>query len=525
MKPKADLLHLGGDLYGLKFAYDEVAKDCIKAIPGSAYRPDLGKIWQLPIDALDAAREVLEFEEPEDWEGAKDGWGKPIDPAAHKYQSLGGWRIYFDRTFMLNYEMGLGKTPTTIWALKQKAVSGLTLIICPASVRENWKRELAKWWPDHPSLAVVRSGPDWDEIGEAQIVIASYEMVAGKFYSKATSWDWVVLDEIHFIKKWDSGRALAVNQIRGMNPKAGFIGLSGTPITNEPSDLWHQLDVLWPGRFGSYTKFCERYCGKEPQEHAPRGYVYKGLNPDRAEELKHRLSFLSQRVTKLEVAHLLPAMTVSTRYVKQRHLKGLDELKPEALESYQLAAGGAKIDATIEILDEARGSGQSKFAVLTHLKATAENAAAVLKARGYEVELVTGDTPEKERYAAFDRCRDSGKATVLVATMHSVGIGVDLTFAQTFVFAELYWSPSVVLQALGRFQRLSGRHNVNGYFLVMEGTMEEAVARFLEKKIEAIGKVITPGAAEAAASGVVKPREETEEEMLAAIALLAEGLD
>lgn len=493
-------------LHELRFGYNPSKIERIKKIPGvkprykPATKPGAKAVfdcWLAPHDAMRFVAAILEEDMP--------NYVRPTPPpvvevkGALPFQEAGVANLLHKRDFMLVYEPGLGKTPTTIWALKEchKKLTLPVLIVAPANVREHWRREITKWWSDHPPVTVIEKGADWNDAfpKPGQIVICSYELIA-----QALLWEWgvVVLDESHYVKEGryeHSKRSQNVAFLRERNPLALFWLLTGTPISNEPKDLWHQLEVMLPGHFGTYWQFAKRYCNVREHEY---GTDVSGVNAEHAAELQERLSFYTQRVTKHEVAHLLPALRVSTLYVKQRHLKGLDELAEAALEGYQEASADKKISAVVELFEEHRQAGRIRFAALTHLKSTVAKLAGALRAAGYNVLEVTGDVSERERYVAMDEARAATKPTVFVATMHAVLHGVDLTFAETVAYAEMYWQPSVMVQSLGRFNRLSGTHAVNAYFIVCGGTREEAISGVVTRKIEAMSQLIAKGAGESA---------------------------
>ena len=87
--------------------------------------------------------------------------------------------------------------------------------------------------------------------------------------------------------------------------------------------------------------------------------------------------------------------------------------------------------------------------------------------------------------------------------MHAVGIGIDLTAFPLVVFAELYYSPEKMVQALGRFNRLSGTQPVTAYLMILANTIEETIAQQLEIKLSTINGLIRSGSSENKLAGAL----------------------
>jgi SNF2 family DNA or RNA helicase len=120
---------------------------------------------------------------------------------------------------------------------------------------------------------------------------------------------------------------------------------------------------------------------------------------------------------------------------------------------------------------------------------------------------ITGEDSPESRNALLRQAKEHTKA-IVVATMHSIGIGIDLTFCTQALFAELYYRPETVIQAIGRFSRLSGKVPSSVAILCVEGTADEMLAQHLLAKIAAINKVVQPGDSEAKLSDALGTQDE-----------------
>ena len=149
------------------------------------------------------------------------------------------------------------------------------LVLCPASVKYNWRNEINKWLPGRS--AIVLNGLDAYPRAEdykADFVITNYDLLAGRKNKKDTTkskeghgrmlklvgFQTVICDESHVLAHRESARTTIVKEIAG--GAEYVLLLSGTPIINGPSDLITQLQILkrLENDFGGWFKFISRYC-------------------------------------------------------------------------------------------------------------------------------------------------------------------------------------------------------------------------------------------------------------------------
>jgi SWI/SNF-related matrix-associated actin-dependent regulator 1 of chromatin subfamily A len=154
-------------------------------------------------------------------------------------------------------EMGLGKTVQAIGFINAKRGEiGNVLIVCPASVKLNWRAELERWlvWPEgKPTIHVVNGRGSTDS--EAEIVIVNYDVLGRhRDWVIRRKWDLIILDEAHFCKNRDAKRTRALLGLTATYKWA----LTGTPILNTPADLHPILDWLQPGRWDGWWDFARR---------------------------------------------------------------------------------------------------------------------------------------------------------------------------------------------------------------------------------------------------------------------------
>lgn len=390
------------------------------------------------------------------------------------------------RRWLFGDEMGLGKTAQAITICKHSAYKRI-LVVCPAIVRSAWLREFDKWWPEHPRIGNVWAGParatmSKKKRGElelaytAPIIVTSYNLV---HHVIDKGYDCIVQDECHrLINPAASWSKVLRNKVENA-PELAVLGLTATPMPDKPLDAIGIIEAVWPGRMGGLDsrgnikfKTKERYSNAE---HNGYGWSFKGVNELFADELRARLSTMMSRTTKKEIAHLLPTFDVKVLTI------------PKSSKTKMQYAAEWSEDAAV---------GASHLCIMTDLRETAAKIAKKLeKSQERSVYLVTGALQPEQRNKVLAEAKNCRNA-IIVATMHSVGIGIDLTFATSCLFIELAHRPEAVVQALGRFSRLSSTVPSAVEILVVEGSREERRAFRLQDKLEAIDKVAESGLSE-----------------------------
>lgn len=249
---------------------------------------------------------------------------------------------------------GLGKT---IQAIATVVGSGAlpALVICPATLKLNWKREIERWVPGakvqilsgtgKPSKTNIsrakRSSTEVDS--EAGWVIVNYDILSHWAETLARSpFRAVVADESHALKSGKAQRTQATAKvIGGTNPEV-VLFLTGTPVLNRPIELWSQLDLLGhAGAFGGFWPFAKRYCAGESSNW---GMKFDGAQNMEELNLKLRSGGMMVRRTKEEVLTELPPKVWATVPVQmtpgdsKKYLKAEESIANWAAEQRALEA-------------------------------------------------------------------------------------------------------------------------------------------------------------------------------------------
>ena len=417
------------------------------------------------------------------------------------------------RRAILADDMGLGKARQSITALREAAPQGPWLVVCPASVKSNWAREIAAVNEADP-VNIVGPGPvpKPDYTGW---VIINYDILARHVETlRGLPWDGLVFDEAHYLKNHTSQRSRVARQLVDDADTAVVHCLTGTPVTNRPRDLFPLLQVVGHPMARSFLSFAKRYCAAE---HSGYGWVTDGAS--NLDELRLQLHGVMLLRTKDEVLDLPPKIrnwmpvTVSEGTAKKEMRKVLEVLMLRAqeraaagsrsrprhttggqdrvrflasLSKARLALAKAKVPATIDLVDGAVAQGE-KVIIFTGFDAPAK---AIAEHFGDQAVLLTGATPAKSRQRLVDRFQQDETVRVFVANIVAGGVGLTLTAARQVVFNDLDWVPANHWQAEDRAYRIGQTGTVNVTYLVAEQTIDEFVRSALQVKALLVERVV-----------------------------------
>lgn len=460
----------------------------------------------------------------------------------------------FERNAVLiGDEMGLGKTIQAIGILNACPDLKRCLVICPASLKLNWKRELEKW--------LVRKRPIF--IADSKvcpsladgIVIINYDVVRKhEALLKETEWDAVICDEAHYLKNPKAQRTKCVfgeratekEKKNGAADVPGIMGrkrilLSGTPIANKPVELFPLINYLDPITWGNFFKFAIRYCAAHQGSH---GWEFDGASHLDELQEKLRQTIMVRRLKKDVLTELppkrrqvieFPATGDLARVARQEleAYEGVEDLEAEVelaaasddpnayesavdklakgqravfegLSTLRLETARAKISLCVEHLTEAVEE-SGKVVCFAHHK---EVVRAIADKFGNAAVQLVGDTAMIDRQAAVDRFQKDPTCKLFIGSIMAAGVGITLTAAAHVVFCELDWVPGNVSQAEDRCHRIGQRESVLVQHLVLEGSLDATMARRIIAKQDVIDRaldVVAEKRGEPAQDGTLTP--------------------
>jgi SNF2 family DNA or RNA helicase len=404
---------------------------------------------------------------------------------------------------ILGDDMGLGKTRQAIIALKESAPSGVFLIICPASLKLNWAREIRLVDPDARIEVLGVSGY---EHPQPQWVIVNYDLLARNAERLRTvPWTGVALDEAHFIKN-ASQRSSQAMKILGVSddkradvagPRLVFL-LTGTPMPNRPRDLFNLLRAVGHPSARSFISFARQYCGAYRNDY---GWVTDGAS--NLGELNLLLKEVMLRRKKDDVLDLPPkirswvpaqitgdaAWNANEGFLNW--FLGSDASRPNDTEflaritKLRLALHKAKHAACAERIKDVVASGQKVLVFTSYTEGITRHK----KTLGDQAVTITGADNAKQRMAAMDAFQKDPSVTVALCNLIAGGVGLNLTAATHVIFQDLDWVPANHLQAEDRCYRIGQDKQVTVEYLLANGTLDTYIARLLEAKIKLVQAV------------------------------------
>ena len=427
-----------------------------------------------------------------------------------------------------------------------RAFKHKTLIVCPSHVRGVWERppsaalgdehggEVYRWWPDAAKLGI--EAPYGLKVRQlnpaAQVAVIHYDIVHA-WVEELLAWGFrfVAFDEIHALQTPTSRRS---NACRALARAASVrVGLTGTPMANRPRDLWNLLDILSEGRFGDFFPFGKRYADAHKVEIAIAGGVTKTVwnfdGRSNEEELHRRLSWMMLRRTKREVAKEMPAKTRQVIDVEVRPVARMTFASMSASVTNSAAmrraldiSADAKLPAAVNLVKSHLEDGH-KVIAFTWRREVAERIAgecAKLGLVGY-VHGGIGASIRSKRIAALRAHKGPG---VLACTIASCATGIDLSFADNGVFAELTWEWHALLQSEDRLHRIGRVVPTLIQYVIGRGTADELVLSGVISKLDTFEAVVGKAGdgMKAALEGEKEPEEKGLSRLAAALRAMTE---
>jgi SNF2 family DNA or RNA helicase len=418
-------------------------------------------------------------------------WPHPLFP----YQASGVRALISKPSLLLADEMGLGKTIQAIAALRCLFAAGaarVVLVVAPAGLVLQWRREFRLWAPELRLLTVLGTSSARDAIwrGKAQVYIASYETVRtdlGDRGHRNRDWDVVIIDEAQRIKNPDADISRAVKRL----PRRYAWALSGTPLENSLGDLISILDFVAPGRFrpGTFARGLRRVLG-EVQLRRRRAEVLHDLPPKLPVQVlvdlepRQRLAYdRAEREGIIRLASLGADLRINHVLELILRLKQICNFCPETGASAKL----------IDLHERLRRVVTSGERALVFSQFAAEPFGVKRLARELEEFhplVLSGDLPVETRAEVIRQFEREHERKLLLLSLRVGGIGLNLTAASYVFHFDRWWNPAVETQAEDRTHRIGQAKPVHVYSYLCSDTVEERVAEILAQKRQLFTDVV-----------------------------------
>ena len=446
---------------------------------------------------------------------------KGLDAKLRDYQKEGvKWLSYLNDNNMggcLADDMGLGKTVQTIalLCLKQSESDLPSLIVMPRSLIFNWEAEFRKFAPAIDVYTHYGAGRNLEEALKHKVILTSYAVLRNdiELFGKE-NFHYVILDESQNIKNVGAQTTKAVWLLKSLHKLA----ISGTPIENNLTEIYSLFRFLNPDMFGSLDDFNSKYVVPIQENH----------DEDASSDLRRKIFPFILRRLKQDVLTDLPDLTEQVltvemspeqaRFYEQRRryfaqeveshissggdnrqmrfelLQALSELRqiasvPEEKSDGRIAS--PKIELLADNVVQAVESGH-KVVVFFNFLAGIELTATRLEKAGIGVAIMTGATSDRKR--VVERFQNSPDCQVMLMTVKTGGVGLNLTAADMVFVAEPWWNRAAEQQAISRLHRIGQKKAVNCYYMITAGTIEEKIRKLQDQKAALVDAVISSDA-------------------------------
>ncbi|HEX2853139.1 MAG TPA: DEAD/DEAH box helicase [Opitutaceae bacterium] len=501
------------------------------------------------------AQEILQelspgFQPPETWRARSEALRNlsslppaplpsALETQLRPYQRLGvAWLWHLHRNKLagiLADEMGLGKTLQALGLLSVlgRGASGpasSSLVVAPASLLENWRREAARFAPQlrtfvHHGERRLASAADF---AGHDLVVTSYGTLArDQELFTSVEFACVIADEAQHIKNRRSQNAAA---LRALRSRGRFL-LTGTPLENSLDDLRSLFEFLLPGyldRVPAGLRADERVWFDDRLRAKTAPYILRrtkqSVAPELPEKLEQtvwcemapaqaRLYRTTQEKSERALLDLAGsgASEASLRFAALTQLLRLRQIacdprllqKQEIREDESRAApnppfsDSAKLDAFRELLEEAVDDGHRVlvFSQFTSLLALLREE---LDRDALPYCYLDGSMTPRARQAEVDRFQSTPDISVFFLSLKAGGTGLNLTGADTVIHFDPWWNPAAEAQATDRAHRIGQTRAVTSYKLIASGTVEEKVLALQTEKRALLADVFEASDAAAA---------------------------
>lgn len=431
--------------------------------------------------------------------------------------------------------MGLGKSAQAVRASDLIGAQRI-LVVCPASVRMNWRREFHRFSPVDRQIVVLM--PGMPSVPDPEVLVVSYEQAYNhRKILMARTWDALILDEAHYLKEREARRTKAIYGYAnhpGLKHRAKRVWrLTGTPAPNNAGELYTHLRSAGLVSI-AYWDFVFQFCTGFNHD-----YGFKITGHKNVEELKKILAPFMLRRTLMDVDMELPPfrfqevvvpaskVELDPWFVEQIHNSGgkaefYHEIKvgeqtlkdalfqvdidydfhtdkhllsvmgglQSALATYRRFTAMAKLPACLDIIEEElKNDPAHKVVIFAIHRSVIETT--MERFRPFKPVTVYGNTPAEKKQKHIDRFIDDPHTRVFIGNIQAAGTGIDglQKVAHCVEFLEQDWVPSNNAQALARVHRNGQTKRVRARVFLLENSLDERITKALTRKTTELARI------------------------------------
>ncbi len=418
-------------------------------------------------------------------------------------------------------DMGLGKTVQILAFLedlRRVKPTAKVLLVVPATLVGNWKKEAERFVPDMKVEILHRIGKkeieERLEHSDAFLFVTTYQTAIRVEGMQKTEWECVILDEAQAVKNPRAKTTRTIKQI----PAPMRIAMTGTPIENDLSNLWSIFDFLNKGLLGSSGDF-DRFCSS--LDTTPDGYgrLKNMISPFLLRRLKTDRSIISDLPEKIERVDYVE-MSKKQVVLYQQVIRETEE---RLLNSSGMERRGVVLGLILRLKqicnhpDQYLGQQEYSPANSGKFLMLREIAEPILEKRermlvftqfkeitrylddyladifGIRGGVIHGGVPMEERNRLVERFQSDAYMPYMILSVKAGGTGLTLTNANHVVHFDRWWNPAVENQATDRAFRIGQKKNVNVHKFVCSKTIEEKIDTLINSKKELAENVIGSG--------------------------------
>jgi SWI/SNF-related matrix-associated actin-dependent regulator 1 of chromatin subfamily A len=385
------------------------------------------------------------------------------------------------------------------------------LIICPASLKINWQREIENY---SDKKVLIVEGKKWGSTFDYYII--NYDIIKNYHSMESVAlgeeirqpilkekFDLVIIDEAHMISNPTANRTKLINDIVEKIPKVWL--LSGTPMTSRPINYYNILKIVNSPIALNWQSYVKRYCGGY-QFTVNGKKIWNTGGATNLDELRERTKNLVLRRMKTDILDL-PDKIITPIFLDLKSTFYDEELEDfmritnenknkeslsitiNRLMKVRQVIAYEKVEYTSEIIDRCLEQGK-KVIVFTNFTMTLDMLHEKYKKNSV---VLDGRMSKEKRQQSVDRFQSEDKVKIFISNIIAGGVGITLTEAEVVIMNDLSFVPAHHSQAEDRAFRYGQKKNVMVYYPIFENTMEKIVYNILNKKKNIIDQVMGDG--------------------------------
>jgi SWI/SNF-related matrix-associated actin-dependent regulator 1 of chromatin subfamily A len=426
-----------------------------------------------------------------------------------EHQKVAIEKLLANNKFILADDMGLGKTTAAVIASMESGAKKV-LIVCPASLKINWDREI-KNYTDRRVLIV--EGRKWGSTFDYYII--NYDILKNYHTTEKSEdsddykllvnekFDLAIVDEAHYVSNATANRTRLLNDVLETIPKVWL--LTGTPMTSRPINYFNLLKIVDSPLTLNWQSYVRRYC-KGYQFTVGNRKVWNTSGASNLDELRERTKSYVLRRMKTDILDLpekivTPVFVELTSKMYDEELEEFTRISNDKKDNETISVtlnrlmkirqliAYEKIPYTCEIIDKCLDQGK-KVIVFTNFTMSLDMLHEKYKKNSV---ILNGSMSKEKKQESVDRFQNEDKIKIFISNIVAGGVGITLTAGEVVVMNDLSFVPAHHSQAEDRAYRYGQKNSVLVYYPVFENTVEKIIYNILQKKKGIIDQVMGDG--------------------------------